>query len=117
MNKTESIGEIISGSRDDEVALAIRAAYWAGMAQMRGQITEQVKARLESLPPSRYHRFAAAVGAYVADVYGINQGHIHRHGDSGRGEAAEILSWRYPATRSGRPYHEHADIGGAPCAE
>lgn len=103
--RVASVGDVIRGQRDDELARALRAAYWAGRASMRAEITEDVGHKLRGLPVSRYHRFAAAVANYVAAVPGISQGYLHGNGDSGRAEAAEIMAWTYPI------------LGGVICAE
>ena len=79
-----------------EVEHAIIAAYWAGQSRMRGIITEQVTRRLNNLPQCRYHNIARASAEHICcGIDGINQNYLFGRGDSGHGEAAEILGWNF----------------------
>lgn len=84
-----------SGESTTSVESAIAAAYWAGQSQMRGQITEAIKAALATLPESRYHHLVEMAAKHVAHIPNINPNHLYGHGDSGSGEAAEFLSWDF----------------------
>lgn len=88
--------EYESGAITTDIEKAIAAAYWAGQSKMRGIITEQVAQRLNSLPESRYHNVARAAAEHVClGVNGINPNYLRGRGDSGHGEAAEILGWDF----------------------
>lgn len=92
-----TLREIIRDTnRETETQRAVRAAYWAGQSMMRGLITEQLKQRLDSLPQSRYHRLVRAAAEHMCiGVPCINSNYLHGRGDSGTGEAAEIMDWDF----------------------
>src|SRR6266567_941536 len=93
---SEIIKKVESGAECSEVEDAIAGAYWAGQSMMRGHITEQIASRMKALPISRYHRFARQAAEHVClGVDGINVNYINAYGDSGTGEAAEILDWEF----------------------
>jgi len=97
----EIIKSVESGAECTDVENAIAAAFWAGQAQMRGQITEQIATRIKSLPVSRYHRVARQAAEHVCKGGdGLSTNYLNGRGDSGTQEAAEILAWRYLIQRS-----------------
>lgn len=96
-----TLNQIINGEYDpddnDQVKKAIKAAFWAGQAEMRGRITEQVEKRLESLPKTRYHNISRKAAEHmVSAVDGINGNYVFlKKGDSGNGEYNEFLEWDF----------------------
>lgn len=101
------INEPYSDQDNDPIKKAIRAAYWAGQAEMRGRITEQIERRLESLPKTRYHNIARRAAEHmVANVDGINGNYVFlKRGDSGKGEHNDFLGWDFnlPCTSITQP--------------
>lgn len=95
-----TLSDIIQCADGTEAEQAIAAAYWAGQAHMRGLITEAIATRLQSIPASRYHRLVRDVAEHIATATNINPNYCLRgRGDSGRGEAAEILGWDFAIPR------------------
>ena len=105
-----TLGQIINELRDDQdndqIKKAIRAAYWAGQAEMRGRITEQIKKRLDTLPQNRYHNITRKAAEHICiNVDGINVNYLHGRGDSGRLESDNFLEWDFdlPCTSITQP--------------
>lgn len=88
--------EIIKTNPKNEIEEAILIAYCAGKSEMRGIISRQIKDRIKTLPVGRYHIVAKKAAAHIYDnIDGINGNYLFGYGDSGEGEAAELLSFDY----------------------
>lgn len=83
--------------RDDKSAQAeaVQMAYTAGQSQMRGVITERIKQNIASLPDHRFRKFLMDNIEHVLSGACINPNYLNGRGDSGKGEAAEILQFNY----------------------
>ena len=97
---TITLDQIINEPYDDQdndpIKKAIKAAYWAGQAEMRGRITEQVKQRLDTLPGTRYHNIARQAAEHICiNIDGINVNYLYGRGDSGRIESKDFLEWGF----------------------
>lgn len=106
-----TLDKIINAEYDpndhDQVKKAICAAYWAGQAEVRGKITEQIERRLESLPKTRYCNISRKAAEHmVVGVDGINGNYVFlKRGDSGTGEYKDFLEWDFdlPCTSTTSP--------------
>ena len=92
-----TLKEIIETKAKTDIEKAIQAAYWAGQSDMRGQITEDLAKRAREYRLGRYHNIErrAMMALLESSYINTNAEAFGGYGDSGKGEAAEILEWDF----------------------
>lgn len=93
----EIITKADTGEALTKIEEAIVCAYYAGRSRMRGEITEAMADRIETLPESRYrHLVYESANHMIRNVSGINYNYVVTgRGDSGKDEADEILGYEF----------------------
>ena len=94
----KTLSQIINSEATTATEKAIQAAFWAGQSDMRGKITEAAGKAMASLSTGRYHHMQKAAAAHILSgcpQINTNSTAFGSYGDTGAGEAAEILAWDF----------------------